>query len=88
MYAVQSALAIKRAREKRASRSGPVAQIPADVKRELLKPPEQKGSLTYFNVGVAFTLLGKDMNMNFTFAPFGLGHDILRCDLNKCVYLN
>ena len=63
MYAVQSALAIKRAREKRASRSGPVAQIPADVKRELLKPPEQKGSLTYFNVGVAFTLLGKILNI-------------------------
>ena len=61
MYAVQSALAIKRAREKRASRSGPVAQIPADVKRDLLKPPEQKGSLTYFNVGVAFTLLGKNL---------------------------
>ena len=59
MYAVQSALAIKRAREKRASKSGPVHQIPADVKRDLLKPPEQKGSLTYFNVGVAFILLGE-----------------------------
>mgnify|MGYP001305157548 CR=1 FL=1 len=59
MYAVQSALAIKRAREKRASKSGPVHQIPAEVKRDLLKPPEQKGSLTYFNVGVAFILLGK-----------------------------
>eukprot|EP00093_Oithona_nana_P006745 06745.XXX_149170_148638_1 [CDS] Oithona nana genome sequencing. len=61
MYAVQSALAIKRAREKRASKSGPVHQIPAEVKRDLLKPPEQKGSLTYFNVGVAFILLGTFM---------------------------
>ena len=64
MYAVQSALAIKRAREKRASKSGPVHQIPADVKRDLLKPPEQKGSLTYFNVGVAFILLGEQTSLD------------------------
>ena len=71
MYAVQSALAIKRAREKRASKSGPVHQIPADVKRDLLKPPEQKGSLTYFNVGVAFILLGKHL---FCFLTLRVAH--------------
>ena len=61
MHAMQSALAIKRERQKRASRcAGNSAPLPV-LTREQLKPPEQTYSLTYFNVGVAFTLMGTFM---------------------------
>ena len=61
---MQSALAIKRERAKRASRceanSQPVPPLPV-LTREQLKPPDQTYSLTYFNVGVAFILMGTFM---------------------------
>lgn len=62
MYAVQSALAIKRERQKRASRcASNIPQPLPIIRREQLKPPEPSYSLTYFNVGVAFTLMGTFM---------------------------
>lgn len=62
MYAVQSALAIKRERQKRASRTASTIPQPLPIiRREQLKPPEPSYSLTYFNVGVAFTLMGTFM---------------------------
>ena len=61
MYAVQSAIAIKRERQKRASRCGAGPHPLPTLTREQLKPPKQTYSLTYFNVGVAFTLMGTFM---------------------------
>ena len=63
MYA-HSALALKRERKKRASRSNQSGEpAPAlKVTRDQLQPPQiQSYSLTYFNVGVAFTLMGTFM---------------------------
>jgi len=53
--------AIKREREKRASRCGAGAQPLPTLTREQLKPPKQSYALTYFNVGVSFFLLGTFM---------------------------
>jgi len=62
MFAAQSALAIKRERQKRASRSGP-QPLPVFTKEQLeqIKPPKQSYSLSYFNVGAAFIIIGTFM---------------------------
>lgn len=68
MHAVQSALAIRRERTRRKSlreskkgKKGDEhrpSQASLDINEALIEPPKQKGSLTYFNVGVAFVLIG------------------------------
>ena len=57
MYGVQSAIAIKRERKKRAGQTG-VQKPTVRISRDQLKPPEQKANLTYFNVGASFILIG------------------------------
>lgn len=62
MQAMQSAMAVKRARQKRTSRSGAPGQPPpVIITRDQLTPPKQNSSLSYFNVGAAFILIGTFM---------------------------
>jgi hypothetical protein len=58
MHAVAGALAIKRERQRREAKNG---QKPVKITRQDVTPPKQKGSLTYFNVGAIFILIGTFM---------------------------
>ena len=74
MY-VQSALAIKRQREKRANNEqGVHAPLPV-IPRSYLKPPDQKSNLTYFNVGASFIIIGSFLVLTSVIPDDFLGPD-------------